>query len=158
MVRHRQDCLTQPIIQPKHGQCKAVAGCKVRSTAQTTLSQSENWCAGSDAAVVRRTQARRATQKQPTVHYGAYFSVKSYYTFLLFAVFGKMMEVLAQYGWGRSLLLTFPGFFSFGVFSKQGPTQKQMEGTTFQMDFFGEGYSKGTEPFCFADLPLLWSI
>ena len=100
--------------------------------------------------MVRRTQARLASQKQPTVHYGAYFSVKSYYTFLLFAVFGKMMEVLAQYGWGRSLLLKFPGFFSFGVFSKQGPTQEQMEGTKFQMDFFGEGYSKGTTPFCFA--------
>ena len=93
--------------------------------------------------MVRRTQARLATQQQPTVHYGAYFTVKSYYTFLLFAIFGKMMEVLAQYGWGRTLLLKFPGFFSFGVFSRRGPTQQQMDQTKFQMDFFGEGYSTG---------------
>lgn len=98
---------------------------------------------GSDAAVVRRTQARLGARQQPTVHYGAYFTVKSYYTFLLFAVFGKMMEVLAQYAWGRTLLLRFPGFFSFGIFSRAGPTQRQMDETKFQMDFFGDGYSQG---------------
>lgn len=99
--------------------------------------------AGSDAAVVRRTQARLGARQQSTVHYGAYFTVKSYYTFLLFAVFGKMMEVLAQYAWGRTLLLQFPGFFSFGIFSRAGPTQRQMDETKFQMDFFGDGYSQG---------------
>lgn len=99
--------------------------------------------AGSDAAVVRRTQARLAERSQPTVHYGAYFTVKSYYTFLLFAIFGKIMELLARFSWGRAALLKCPGFFSGGLFSKQGPTQKQMEQTGFQMDFFGDGYSQG---------------
>ncbi|XP_036309433.1 saccharopine dehydrogenase-like oxidoreductase isoform X5 [Pipistrellus kuhlii] len=40
--------------------------------------------------------------------------------------------------------LPFPWLFSFGYFSKQGPTQKQLDGTSFTMTFFGQGYSHST--------------
>ncbi|XP_061668661.1 saccharopine dehydrogenase b isoform X3 [Syngnathoides biaculeatus] len=40
----------------------------------------------------------------------------------------------------------FPRFFSFGLFSKAGPTINQIEDTCFNMMFFGEGYSEGTDP------------
>ena len=47
-------------------------------------------CAGSDAAVVRQTQARLHFQNKPTVHYSAYFTVATYFMFLLFALFGNL--------------------------------------------------------------------
>uniref|UniRef100_A0A7N4PAI1 Saccharopine dehydrogenase-like oxidoreductase n=1 Tax=Sarcophilus harrisii TaxID=9305 RepID=A0A7N4PAI1_SARHA len=36
----------------------------------------------------------------------------------------------------------FPWLFSFGYFSKQGPTQKQMDDASFIFTFFGQGYSQ----------------
>ncbi len=99
--------------------------------------------AGSDASVVRRTQARLGAQNQPTVHYSAYFTVPTYFTFLLFAIFGKLMETLTKFGWGRWLLLQYPRVFSYGLFSKEGPTEQQMAETSFEMKFIGHGYSKG---------------
>ena len=35
----------------------------------------------------------------------------------------------------------FPRFFSWGFFSHEGPTRKQMEGTTFTWNFYSEGFS-----------------
>uniref|UniRef100_A0A8B9UV27 Saccharopine dehydrogenase-like oxidoreductase n=1 Tax=Anas zonorhyncha TaxID=75864 RepID=A0A8B9UV27_9AVES len=40
----------------------------------------------------------------------------------------------------------YPEFFSAGRFTKKGPTQKQMDETSFTMTFFGEGYSEGQNP------------
>ncbi|XP_073401225.1 saccharopine dehydrogenase-like oxidoreductase isoform X2 [Dendrobates tinctorius] len=40
----------------------------------------------------------------------------------------------------------YPKFFSFGYFSKEGPTAKQMAETSFSITFFGEGYSQGIDP------------
>ncbi|XP_021121159.1 saccharopine dehydrogenase-like oxidoreductase isoform X3 [Heterocephalus glaber] len=37
----------------------------------------------------------------------------------------------------------FPWLFSFGYFSKQGPTQKQIDDSSFTMTFFGQGYTQG---------------
>ncbi len=100
--------------------------------------------AGSDASVVRRTQARLQAQHKPTVHYSAYFTVPTRFIFLLFAFFGKLLETLAQFSWGRSLLLRFPRVFSYGLFSKEGPTEQQMAQTRFEMRFIGHGYAQGT--------------
>lgn len=102
--------------------------------------------AGSDASVVRRTQARLGAQNKPTVHYSAYFTVRTYFTFLLFAFFGKLLEALAQFSWGRWLLLKFPRVFSYGVFSREGPTEQQMAQTRFEFKFVGHGYSRGERP------------
>ena len=107
--------------------------------------------AGSDAAVVRRTQARLGAKNKPTVHYSAYFTVSSYFVFLLFGVFGKLMGTLAKYSWGRWALLRYPRVFSYGLFSRQGPTDQQMAQTRFQMNFIGHGYSKGTSTVCYDD-------
>ncbi len=100
--------------------------------------------AGSDASVVRRTQARLQAQHKPTVHYSAYFTVPTRFIFLLFAFFGKLLEALAQFSWGRWLLLRFPRVFSYGLFSREGPTEQQMAQTRFEMRFIGHGYAQGT--------------
>ena len=64
---------------------------------------------------------------------------------MLFAFFGKLLETLAQFGWGRWLLLKFPQVFSYGLFSREGPTKQQMDGTRFEMKFVGQGFSQGSK-------------
>ena len=108
------------------------------------MSKYKVFAAGSDASVVRRTQARLQAQHKPTVHYSAYFTVPTRFIFLLFAFFGELLEALAQFSWGRTLLLRFPGVFSYGLFSREGPTEEQMAQTRFEMRFIGHGYAQGT--------------
>lgn len=52
-----------------------------------------------------------------------------------------MFTFLAGRSWGRSLLLNYPGFFSRGMISHEGPSQQQMDETTFETVLFCKGYS-----------------
>ncbi|XP_075940846.1 saccharopine dehydrogenase-like oxidoreductase [Anarhichas minor] len=40
----------------------------------------------------------------------------------------------------------FPSLFSFGLFTKSGPTLEQIEDTCFSVTLFGEGCSEGSDP------------
>lgn len=50
-------------------------------------------------------------------------------------LFGSVFSTLAGSSYGRSLLLAYPGFFSNGIFSHEGPTQQQLRETSFEFDF-----------------------
>ncbi|KAF4083770.1 hypothetical protein AMELA_G00120370 [Ameiurus melas] len=102
---------------------------------------------GSDPSVVKRTQRFLSEEQQQTpVQYGAYAGVGGIPSVikLLFAAF--IFSLLVKFSFGRNLLIKFPEFFSFGYFSKKGPTRKQMEGASFRFAFFGEGYTEGQDP------------
>ena len=96
--------------------------------------------AGSDASVVRRTQRALSSLGQAPVQFAASFCVSSRWGLLLLAIFGLIFRTLSGLAIGRFLLLTCPELFSYGVFSKRGPTQKQLETTSFSMLFIGRGY------------------
>ena len=59
------------------------------------------------------------------------------------------MASLANYSWGRWALLRYPRVFSYGLFSRKGPTDQQMAQTRFQMNLIGHGYSKGVSIVCY---------
>ena len=67
----------------------------------------------------------------------------TYFTFLLFAFFGKLLETLAKFSWGQRALSAYPRVFSYGLFSREGPNEQQLAQTSFQMRFIGHGYSQG---------------
>ena len=94
--------------------------------------------AGADASVVRRSMSARASQGLPVAHYLAFFTIASKFNLILFFVLGAVCSTLARFAWGRMLLLKFPGLFTFGTFSKAGPTEEQMASTSFVM--IHEGY------------------
>jgi len=48
---------------------------------------------------------------------------------------------LSKFKIGRWILLKFPQLFTFGAFKHGGPTQAAIDGTSFEYDFYGEGYS-----------------
>ncbi|KAL2082559.1 hypothetical protein ACEWY4_022377 [Coilia grayii] len=102
---------------------------------------------GSDPSVVRRTQRHLYEEhQQPPVQYCAYAGVGGLCSALKLLFSGLFFWLLVKCSLGRRLLITFPEFFSWGMFTKAGPTQKQMEGTSFCMTLYGEGYTKGHDP------------
>ncbi|KAJ6664701.1 hypothetical protein lerEdw1_006274 [Lerista edwardsae] len=102
---------------------------------------------GSDASVVRRTQRYLHSQFNETpVQYAAYTTVGGIGSVIKLMFAGLLFLMLVKFDFGRKLLLKYPEFFSGGHFTKEGPTEKQMEGSSFEMTFFGEGYSTGQDP------------
>lgn len=98
---------------------------------------------GSDASIVRRTQAMRGARGQAAVHYAAYFTVASRLWLILIGLLGFVFQALSRRPWGRKLLLKYPAFFSLGMFTHAGPTEQQMATTSFSMTFFARGYAQG---------------
>ncbi|XP_062485457.1 saccharopine dehydrogenase-like oxidoreductase [Pezoporus occidentalis] len=102
---------------------------------------------GSDASVVKRSQRYLHTELQETpVQYGAYVSIGGLGSVMKLMFAGILFLLLVKFSFGRKLLTKYPEFFSAGHFTKKGPTQKQMDGTSFTITFFGEGYSEGQDP------------
>ncbi|XP_062862876.1 saccharopine dehydrogenase a, tandem duplicate 1 [Trichomycterus rosablanca] len=102
---------------------------------------------GADPSVVKRTQRFLTEEYQHTpVQYGAYAGVGGISSAIKLMFAGFFFYLLVNFSFGRKLLIKFPEFFSFGYFSKAGPTRKQMEGSSFQFAFYGEGYTEGQDP------------
>lgn len=73
--------------------------------------------------------------------YAAYVNIGSTWNMMLMAAYGGMFSLLAQTETGRNLLLRYPEFFTMGKFSHEGPTERQMDTTSFTMTFFARGFS-----------------
>lgn len=102
---------------------------------------------GADPSVVKRTQRFLVEQHQESpVQYGAYAGVGGVGNVVKMMFAGMMFWFLMKFSFGRNLLIKYPEFFSFGLFSKAGPTRKQMAGSSFQLVFYGEGYTQGKDP------------
>uniref|UniRef100_A0A8C1I991 Saccharopine dehydrogenase-like oxidoreductase n=1 Tax=Cyprinus carpio TaxID=7962 RepID=A0A8C1I991_CYPCA len=102
---------------------------------------------GTDPSVVKRTQRYLTEElKESPVQYGAYVGIGGISNIFKLVFAGLMFFFLVKFSFGRNLLIKFPEFFSFGFFSKAGPTRKQMEGSSFRFIFIGEGYTEGSDP------------
>ncbi|ELK36025.1 Putative saccharopine dehydrogenase [Myotis davidii] len=97
---------------------------------------------GADVSVVKRTQRYlHENLDQSPVQYAAYVTVGGITSVIKLMFAGLFFLLFVKFGIGRQLLIRFPWLFSFGYFSKQGPTQKQIDAASFTMTFFGQGYS-----------------
>ncbi|KAF4099677.1 saccharopine dehydrogenase b [Onychostoma macrolepis] len=102
---------------------------------------------GSDPSVVRRTQRHMHEEhKHSPVQYMAYVGIGGLFSVLKTLFAGVVFWFMVKFSLGRGLLTQFPVFFSFGLFSKTGPSRKQMDGTSFCLRFMGEGYTTGQDP------------
>ncbi|KAB1258822.1 Saccharopine dehydrogenase-like oxidoreductase [Camelus dromedarius] len=77
------------------------------------------------------------------VQYAAYLTVGGITSVIKLMFAGLFFLFFVRFSIGRQLLIKFPWLFSFGYFSKQGPTQRQIDASSFTMTFFGQGYSQG---------------
>nr|XP_060609922.1 saccharopine dehydrogenase-like oxidoreductase [Anolis sagrei ordinatus] len=102
---------------------------------------------GADVSVVKRTQRYLHTQEEETpVQYAAYATIGGIGNVIKLMFAGLLFLMLVKFNFGRKLLVKYPEFFSGGYITKEGPTEKQMEGSSFEMTFFGQGYSTGKDP------------
>lgn len=99
---------------------------------------------GSDKSVVQRTQYFNSEiLDKRTVQYSPYFTVSSYWNVLMLIIFGMNFGIMANYSWGRYLLLKYHGFFSGGLAKKleSNKVAAQSEDATFTNQFRGVGHS-----------------
>ena len=76
-----------------------------------------------------------------------YFTVGGLLALIGTLLMGAMFGVLASFEWGRSLLEAHPKFFSFGMFSREGPTREQINAASFVTTIVGRGWAeKLSEP------------
>jgi len=100
---------------------------------------------GSDATVVRNTQRFFVTHPMDypkPVQFAAYFTFASFWSVAALALFDFVLRFMVKFQLGQRVLRKFPGLFTFGMFSKAGPTPEQMEGATFTTNFIAKGFQK----------------
>lgn len=76
----------------------------------------------------------------PPVQFAAYLLLPSLWVVILYTIYGFIFSVLAGSPWGRNLLLSHPDLFSAGIFSKQHPTQEQLDQSSFEFILRSKGY------------------
>ncbi|ORY08257.1 sccpdhb protein [Basidiobolus meristosporus CBS 931.73] len=101
-----------------------------------------------DPSIVRATQQITILEEDvgqtPPVQFSAYIVIDLFclhYVILLYLLL-MVLGFLANYEWGRNLLLAHPKLFTYGAFSHEGPTVKQIEEAKFSSTFYAKGYSK----------------
>ena len=97
----------------------------------------------SDKSVVERTQQYKyeKNNERPT-QIESYFTVPSFLSLLGILILGAIFGVFAFFRCGRYLLERYPEFFSFGLFSKVGPTREQINDDTFELTIVGNGWNE----------------
>ena len=101
---------------------------------------------GADPSVVRRTQLYESQVFGKTpVQYTSYFTLQSFLHLIGVILFALNIFILTKFKMGIKLLESFPKFFSFGVFSKDGISKEILSKGGFKMIFYGQGYSKKRE-------------
>ncbi|UJR36584.1 hypothetical protein I4U23_029303 [Adineta vaga] len=91
---------------------------------------------GSDKSVVQRTQYFNYTklEKKP-IRFQPYLQMPSFISTIKLVFFGLIFSIFAKFQFGVQLLLKFPGLFSNGLVTKEGPSRQDCEHTTFKMTF-----------------------
>ncbi|VFV44236.1 probable saccharopine dehydrogenase [Lynx pardinus] len=139
-LRNEANLKPVPIIGPKLKRRWPLSYCRELSSYSVPF-------LGADVSVVRRTQRYlHENLEQSPVQYAAYINMGGITSVIKLMFAGLFFLFFVRFGIGRQLLIKFPWLFSFGYFSKQGPTQKQMDGSSFTLRFFGQGYSQGFGP------------
>merc|ERR1712013_389918 len=104
-----------------------------------------------DSAVVSNSQGVTAAllnaqngkgQKRTFPSYAAYMAFNSYSQVLSAITVGGTAKVLCGYEFGRHLLTAFPSVMTMGVFSAEGPTEKQRQSQRWSFEFRAKGYSE----------------
>jgi len=102
---------------------------------------------GSDKSVVQRTQYfNYEFLDQRSIQYMPYFTIESFTSVMLMIVFGINFGIMANFKFGRYLLLKYYRFFSAGFASKlENEKKKSDENARFINQFRGVGHSTKLE-------------
>lgn len=82
----------------------------------------------------------------PTVQFAAYLLIPSLWGVILYTIYGFIFSFLAGSPWGRNLLLGHPELFSAGLFSKEHPSETQLDQSSFEIILRSKGYDHTVTP------------
>lgn len=60
---------------------------------------------------------------------------------IMFMIFAAYLFLMCSCSFTRKLITDYPKCFTFGIFSKEGPTRKQLEGLSFATEIVGKGWT-----------------
>jgi short subunit dehydrogenase-like uncharacterized protein len=96
-----------------------------------------------DVNVAKRTHLHNLCHnKERPVQLTVYQVVGSYLKIMVMAMMGLIFGSLVFWKWGRKLLKDYPSIFTFGMFSKEGPSREQVAESSFQVIFIGKGWDE----------------
>ncbi|CAG8543372.1 10170_t:CDS:2, partial [Acaulospora colombiana] len=72
----------------------------------------------------------------------SYFVIPRFKYLVMLFLGGAIFRLLIKYQWGKNLLLRYPKFFSFGLFTREGPSPEQIQQASFSHRFYARGISK----------------
>ncbi|CAF1079350.1 unnamed protein product [Adineta steineri] len=106
---------------------------------KTALDGKPTWAIpfpGSDKSVVQRTQYFNYTQlnKKP-IRFQPYLQISSLFAVIQILFFGSIFSLLTKFKLGIQCLLKYPGLFSGGCVTHEGPTRAECEQASFKMTF-----------------------
>ncbi|KAB0798327.1 lantern saccharopine dehydrogenase-like [Photinus pyralis] len=98
---------------------------------------------GADRAVINRTQRYfyEHENKRP-VQVNPYEAIDSAASVQFINFYKNLILFLVKYKFGRKLLLSFPSFFTAGMFSFENPSDEKSERTSYDIVFHGVGWDE----------------
>ncbi|KAK7381268.1 hypothetical protein VNO78_33836 [Psophocarpus tetragonolobus] len=107
----------------------------------STLNESPHGLPGLNESdeMVEKRKAFWASVKP--AHFGVKLGSKSLVHMFGFILIGIIIGLLGRISFGRWLLLKYPSIFTFGGFSKTGPSEEEIASASFKMWFVGHGFS-----------------
>lgn len=101
---------------------------------------------GSDRSVVQRTQYYNYDHfNERPVQIQTYFTVRSFSHVVGTVFMAMIFALLSLFGAGRRLLENYPEVFTFGAFSKKGPSRAQIDSTKFNIKLVGKGWNSSKD-------------
>ncbi len=80
------------------------------------------------------------------VQLAGYCSFKSWIGIAYLFYLGLLLTIGSYYiSFFRDLLIKYPAFLTLGVFTTQGPSQQQLDESSFETTYIAKGYSKNRE-------------
>ncbi|KAH8246848.1 hypothetical protein KR032_001996 [Drosophila birchii] len=99
-----------------------------------------------DRSVVMRSQRFLYEQdKKRPVQMQAYMTYPSWFAASVVVLFAAVIGIMAKFSFGRELLLKYPGIFSGGMASREGPSEARMERSFFRMTMKATGWPKSEQ-------------
>lgn len=98
---------------------------------------------GSDKSVVRRSETYKYNAfKERPVMCETYFGVDTMFQGYMVMAVATVFGIIAKFSFGRKLLKSYPGFFSFGIVSKDGVPRESLEKCSFSHTIIGYGWDQ----------------
>ncbi|XP_022908076.1 saccharopine dehydrogenase-like oxidoreductase [Onthophagus taurus] len=96
-----------------------------------------------DLAVIKRSQhLNYDLYNERPIQVNCYSGFGSVFFMILAMIYGFWLAMFSQFSFTRNLLLKYPRFFSYGIFSPEGPSEERQEATIFNLKLHGKGWSE----------------